>query len=59
MMQKLHWLCRAWCYALALFASIGAMAQPSPMTSPMTSPVTWDEVRHRFEQNNPTLLAAS
>jgi len=44
-MQKLHRLC----CALVLFVSVGALAQPSPMT--------WDEVRHRFEQNNPTLLA--
>ncbi len=44
-MQKLRWLC-----TLALLTSVGVMAQtPSPMT--------WDQVRHRFEQNNPTLLA--
>ena len=45
-MQKLRWLCRT----LVLLTSVSVVAQtPSPMT--------WDQVRHRFEQNNPTLLA--
>ncbi len=45
-MQKLRWLC----CTLVLLSSVGAVAQaPSPMT--------WDQVRQRFEQNNPTLLA--
>jgi cobalt-zinc-cadmium efflux system outer membrane protein len=45
-MQKLRWLC----CTLVLLSSVGAVAQtPAPMT--------WDQVRHRFEQNNPTLLA--
>jgi cobalt-zinc-cadmium efflux system outer membrane protein len=45
-MQKLRWLC----HTLVLLTSVGVMAQaPSPMT--------WDQVRHRFEENNPTLLA--
>ncbi len=45
-MQKLRWRC----ITLVLLASVGAVAQtPTAMT--------WDEVRHRFEQNNPTLLA--
>ena len=38
------------CRVFVLFISVGAVAQtPSPMT--------WEQVRHRFEQNNPTLLA--
>ncbi len=45
-MQKLRWLC----CTLVLLTNVGAVAQtPAPMT--------WDQVRHRFEQNNPTLLA--
>jgi cobalt-zinc-cadmium efflux system outer membrane protein len=43
-MKQIRWL-----YCAALFASATAVAQSSPMT--------WDQVRHRFEQNNPTLLA--
>ena len=45
-MQKMHWLC----CALILLTSAGAVAQAP-------SPLSWDEVRQRFEQNNPTLLA--
>src|SRR5208337_5370034 len=45
-MQKLRWLCRT----VVLLSSVGVVAQtPSPMT--------WEQVRQRFEQNNPTLLA--
>jgi outer membrane protein, heavy metal efflux system len=44
-MKTLRWLC----CTLVLFTSVGVVAQSSPMT--------WDEVRHRFEQNNPTLQA--
>src|SRR5208337_55757 len=45
-MQKLRW---QWC-TVVLLISVGVVAQtPSPMT--------WDQVRQRFEQNNPTLLA--
>jgi cobalt-zinc-cadmium efflux system outer membrane protein len=45
-MEKLRWLCRI----VVLLTSVGAVAQtPSPMT--------WDQVRNRFEQNNPTLMA--
>ena len=45
-MQKLRWLC----CTLVLLTSVSVVAQtPSPMT--------WDQVRQRFEQNNPTLLA--
>jgi len=45
-MQKLRWLC----CTLLLLTSVDVVAQtPSPMT--------WDQVRHRFEQNNPTLMA--
>jgi cobalt-zinc-cadmium efflux system outer membrane protein len=41
---------RRLCLTLILLASVSLAAQtPSPMT--------WDEVRHRFEQDNPTLLA--
>ncbi len=41
---------RSLCCTIVLLTSAGVVAQtPSPMT--------WDEVRHRFEQNNPTLLA--
>ena len=46
-MQKLRWLCRT----LVLLTSLGVVAQTTP------SPMTWEQVRHRFEQNNPTLLA--
>ena len=46
-MQKLHWLCRA----LILLTSVGVVAQTTP------SPMTWEQVRQRFEQSNPTLLA--
>ena len=46
-MQKLHWLWRA----LILLTSVGVVAQtPTPMT--------WEQVRQRFQQSNPTLLAA-
>ena len=45
-MQKLRWLC----CTLVLLASVGVVAQTA-------TPMTWDEVRQRFEQNNPTLLA--
>jgi len=45
-MRKLQWLCRI----LVLLTSVGVVAQ-TPTT------MTWDEVRRRFEQNNPTLLA--
>jgi len=45
-MQKLRWRC----IVLVVLASVGVVAQ-TPTT------MTWDEVRHRFEQNNPTLLA--
>ncbi len=45
-MRKLRWLC----CTVVLLTSVGVVAQtPAPMT--------WDEVRQRFEQNNPTLLA--
>lgn len=45
-MQKWRWLC----CTLLLLTSVDVVAQtPSPMT--------WDQVRHRFEQNNPTLMA--
>jgi cobalt-zinc-cadmium efflux system outer membrane protein len=45
-MQKLRWLC----CVIVLLTSMGVVAQtPSSMT--------WEQVRHRFEQNNPTLLA--
>jgi cobalt-zinc-cadmium efflux system outer membrane protein len=41
---------RAVCCAFVLLSSVGVMAQaPSPMT--------WEQVRQRFQQNNPTLLA--
>jgi cobalt-zinc-cadmium efflux system outer membrane protein len=43
-MKQIRWL-----YCAVLYASATAVAQ--------SSPVTWDEVRNRFEQNNPTLLA--
>jgi cobalt-zinc-cadmium efflux system outer membrane protein len=46
-MQKLRWLCRT----LVLLTSMGVVAQTIP------SPMTWEQVRHRFEQDNPTLLA--
>jgi cobalt-zinc-cadmium efflux system outer membrane protein len=46
MMQKLSWLC----CTLILLTSVRVVAQTP-------SPLTWDQVRHRFEQNNPTLLA--
>jgi len=45
-MQKL----RGVCCVFVLLTSVGVMAQtPTPMT--------WEQVRQRFEQNNPTLLA--
>jgi len=44
-MQKLHWLC----CALMLYSTC-ALAQTQ-------TPLTWEQVRQRFEQNNPTLLA--
>lgn len=41
-----------WCsYALLLFLSLRGVAQTSP------TPMTWEQVRVRFEQTNPTLLA--
>ena len=45
-MHKLRWLC---CTVL-LLTSMGVVAQ-------VPSPMTWDQVRDRFEQNNPTLQA--
>jgi cobalt-zinc-cadmium efflux system outer membrane protein len=42
---KLHWI---WCVLTLCVAC--AWAQPQP-------PLTWEQVRLRFEQNNPTLLA--
>lgn len=45
-MQKLRCLC----CTLFLLSSVGAVAQAH-------SPMTWDQVRQRFEQNNPTLMA--
>ena len=45
-MQKLCWLC----LILVLLTSMGGVAQTP-------SPVTWEQVRLRFEQNNPTLMA--
>jgi len=44
-MRKFRWL---WC--TAVLASASVVAQSS-------SPMTWEQVRQRFEQNNPTLLA--
>lgn len=44
-MQKLKWLCCA-----VMVCSTCALAQ-------IPAPLTWEQVRHRFEQNNPTLLA--
>ncbi|MGO9125217.1 MAG: TolC family protein [Terriglobales bacterium] len=45
-MRELRWVC----CVFVLLTSVGVMAQtPSPMT--------WEQVRQRFEQNNPTLLA--
>src|SRR5215472_18600588 len=44
-MRKTHWLRLA-----VLLLSTGGMAQTS-------APWTWEQVRGRFEQNNPTLLA--
>ena len=41
---------RGVCCAFVLPTSMGAMAQTP-------SPITWEQVRQRFEQNNPTLLA--
>jgi cobalt-zinc-cadmium efflux system outer membrane protein len=46
-MQKLRWLCRT----LVLLTSLSVVAQTAPL------PMTWEQVRHRFEQDNPTLLA--
>jgi cobalt-zinc-cadmium efflux system outer membrane protein len=45
-MQKLRCLC----CTLFLLSSVEAVAQAN-------SPMTWDQVRQRFEQNNPTLMA--
>ena len=45
-MRNLRWLCATF----LLLASPGIMAQAQ-------SPMTWDQVRQRFEQNNPTLMA--
>jgi cobalt-zinc-cadmium efflux system outer membrane protein len=45
-MQKLRWLCCTW----ILLSSVVVVAQtPAPMT--------WEQVRQRFQQDNPTLLA--
>jgi cobalt-zinc-cadmium efflux system outer membrane protein len=44
-MRKFFWLC-----CTVALASTSMVAQVS-------SPMTWDQVRQRFEQNNPTLLA--
>ena len=44
-MQKLHWLCCA-----LMVCSTCALSQTP-------TPLTWEQVRQRFEQNNPTLLA--
>ena len=44
--MKAKWLFRT----LALLVSVGAVAQ---------TPMTWDQVRQRFEQNNPTMLAGA
>jgi len=38
--------------ALSVFVAVATGASAQSRT-----PLTWDEVRHRFEQNNPTLLA--
>ena len=43
-MQKL----RGVCCVFVLLTSVGVMAQ---------TPMTWEQVRQRFQQNNPTLLA--
>ena len=45
-MQELRWLCRT----LIFLSSVGVMAQAQ-------LPMTWNQVRQRFEQNNPTLMA--
>ncbi len=45
-MQELRWLCRT----LIFLSSVGVMAQTQ-------LPMTWNQVRQRFEQNNPTLMA--
>ena len=44
--MKVKWLC----CTLVLLASIGAAGQTS---------MTWDQVRERFDRNNPTLLAGA
>jgi outer membrane protein, heavy metal efflux system len=44
--QQLRGVCCVW----VLLISVGVMAQTP-------SPITWEQVRQRFEQNNPTLLA--
>src|SRR5258708_8948130 len=44
-MQKFHWLCCA-----AMLSALCASAQTQ-------APLTWEQVRQRFEQHNPTLLA--
>jgi cobalt-zinc-cadmium efflux system outer membrane protein len=44
-MQKVHWLCCA-----TVLWGLCASAQTQ-------APLTWEQVRQRFEQHNPTLLA--
>ena len=44
-MQKLHWLCCA-----VILCGLCASAQTQ-------APLTWEQVRQRFEQHNPTLIA--
>src|ERR1700736_4775671 len=45
-MQTLRWFC------CTLFLLTGASVVAQTPT-----PLTWEQLRHRFEQNNPTLLA--
>jgi cobalt-zinc-cadmium efflux system outer membrane protein len=51
-MKKPLWKCFA---ALAMLPCCVRAQTPTP--APVQSPLTWEQVRQRFEQNNPTLLA--
>ena len=47
---------RSYCVALFVLAWIAALPLAA-QTPPAPTPLTWEQVRQRFEQNNPTLLA--
>src|SRR3989442_14245981 len=48
---------RSYCIGLLVLAWIAALPLAA-QTPPVPTPLTWEQVRQRFEQNNPTLLAS-